>query len=38
MTHPMWWVLVGSGVTLIALGVAANSRWARATVPRVEGR
>jgi EmrB/QacA subfamily drug resistance transporter len=34
-THGMWWLIVGSGVTVVALAFASTSAWARATARRV---
>ncbi len=34
-THPMWWVMVGCGAVILALGWASNTLWARGTAERV---
>ena len=34
-THVAWWVIVGLGVIMLALGLATTSRWAAATAQRV---
>jgi EmrB/QacA subfamily drug resistance transporter len=34
-THLVWWLLVGCGAAVVALGVASTSAWARTTARRV---
>jgi hypothetical protein len=33
-SHPAWWVLVGCGASVFALGAASTGRWAQATARR----
>jgi EmrB/QacA subfamily drug resistance transporter len=33
-THPAWWVLVGCGVAILALGLASTGGWAESTTRR----
>ena len=39
-THPFWWLAVGAGVTVVALGAIATSSWGeqtrRSTVALIE--
>lgn len=34
-THAFWWLVVGVGMVMVALGVLSSSGWARASVGRV---
>lgn len=34
-THPVWWIMVGSGATILALGWASATPWAQASTRRV---
>ncbi len=34
-THAVWWLTVGYGVAIAAIGVASTGKWARATAARV---
>ena len=34
-THAFWWLVVGVGLVMAALGVLSSSGWARASVGRV---
>ena len=34
-THPLWWIVVGSGLTIVALGIASTTRWAHRTTGTV---
>lgn len=34
-THAFWWLVVGAGALIAALGVLSSSRWARASLGRV---
>jgi len=37
-SHPAWWLIAGWGACVLALGVAATSRWARRTAKRCNER
>jgi MFS family permease len=34
-THPLWWIVFGSGLAVAAIGVVSTSRWAHGTAQRV---
>ncbi|UFS58440.1 MFS transporter [Subtercola endophyticus] len=34
-THVFWFICVGCGVAILALGIAATTKWARATTERI---
>lgn len=34
-THPMWWIVVGSGLTIAILGVVATTPWAARSTARI---
>jgi len=34
-THPLWWMVVGIGVTVVILGVVASSPWAHRSTDRI---
>ncbi|MEF2976462.1 MFS transporter [Subtercola sp. YIM 133946] len=34
-THPLWWIIVGCGLVIAALGVIATTAWARGTTERI---
>jgi MFS family permease len=36
-THPFWWIVVGCGVAIVALGLLSTGELARASVARVAG-
>jgi hypothetical protein len=27
-THPLWWIVVGCGLSIVAIGLISTSRWA----------
>ncbi|HEY4096505.1 MAG TPA: MFS transporter, partial [Baekduia sp.] len=33
-SHTGWWIIVGCGVTVLALGLASTTRWAHETAAR----
>ena len=34
-THPLWWIVVGCGVAIVALGIVSTTAWARASTERI---
>ena len=34
-THPAWWLVVGYGAVIVALGLASTSAWAKASALRI---
>ncbi len=34
-THPLWWIVVGSGLAVAVIGVLSTTRWAQASTERV---
>ncbi|TIH40989.1 DHA2 family efflux MFS transporter permease subunit [Subtercola vilae] len=34
-THAMWWIVVGCGLTIAALGIASTTAWARQTTEKI---
>lgn len=34
-THPLWWIVVGCGLSIIAIGVISTSRWAHESAANV---
>lgn len=28
-THPLWWIVVGCGLSIVGIGLISTSRWAR---------
>lgn len=34
-THPLWWIVAGCGLSIVAIGLISTSRWARARASTV---
>ncbi|ALE08067.1 MFS transporter [Arthrobacter sp. ERGS1:01] len=34
-THPLWWIVIGCGLAIAALGILATTAWARASTERI---